>query len=436
MAADGGGAVPNDVAAHQEAPAETAEMKGEGEGEGGEELALIEEPLTAPELIAKSREQSQSGEFTEATTSLQEALVLYRDEDDKDGEIRALCTLSQVQLQSGDSAQALETARNLRTFCHGLKSFEGEAEALIEVANVHLAEHQGKLASRAAGAAAKLCTKYTLTELKVRAICKVVEAELQLLGDLAVDGAINSRAQHAIDAVAGKAFSYIQEALKSANEVEGFDVLGQLMYWHARVSLVVGEEEEARQAAYKAKVLFQRIEDKYWEGETLLLVAQAEHRLDSTKDWAGNALHDAVDIFQKLNHEPAKDRAYQVFSDLGIPVRIAGMVAQAGGAGSAPAGGGAPAAAASVVAVAKGLDHEMVSLTVQEMAKAAIGLDEEIFQDSPLMDSGLDSLTAVSFRNGLQQQLGVKLPSSLMFDYPTMKDLSQRIVELSLEDDS
>merc|ERR1712066_417073 len=100
---------------------------------------------------------------------------------------------------------------------------------------------------------------------------------------------------------------------------------------------------------------------------------------------------------------------------------------------AAPQEGGG--VAQSVVAEKpKGLNAEMVQQTVQEMAKAAIGLDDAVYLDSPLMDSGMDSLTAVSFRNGLQQNLGVKLPSSLMFDYPTMKEVANRIVELSLED--
>merc|ERR1719191_2083969 len=111
---------------------------------------------------------------------------------------------------------------------------------------------------------------------------------------------------------------------------------------------------------------------------------------------------------------------------------------QPGGAADGALAEGAPAAAAgasSVVAKQKGLDPEEVERVVQEMAKAAIGLDDAVYLDSPLMDSGMDSLTAVSFRNGLQQNLGVKLPSSLMFDYPTMKEVANRIVELSLEDD-
>jgi len=96
----------------------------------------------------------------------------------------------------------------------------------------------------------------------------------------------------------------------------------------------------------------------------------------------------------------------------------------------------APQAAKDVVSQAKkqvGLDANMVSQTVQDMARQAIGVDEDLFLDSALMDSGMDILTAVSFRNGLQQGLGVKLPSSLMFDYPTMREVSRRIVELSIE---
>merc|ERR1712060_260692 len=93
------------------------------------------------------------------------------------------------------------------------------------------------------------------------------------------------------------------------------------------------------------------------------------------------------------------------------------------------------AAAAPVSAVQKqvGLNPQDVMQVVQEMAKAAIGLDEAVYMDSPLMDSGMDSLTAASFRNGLQQNLNVKLPSSMIFDYPTMKEVANRIVEISIE---
>lgn len=42
-------------------------------------------------------------------------------------------------------------------------------------------------------------------------------------------------------------------------------------------------------------------------------------------------------------------------------------------------------------------------------------------RDAPLMDAGMDSLSAVEFRNLLQSKVeGVRLPGTLVFDYPSV----------------
>merc|ERR1711862_926651 len=74
-----------------------------------------------------------------------------------------------------------------------------------------------------------------------------------------------------------------------------------------------------------------------------------------------------------------------------------------------------PAAPVEIEPVKKGLDADLVLNTVQTLAREAIGVDEMLYVDSPLMDSGMDSLTSVSFRNQLQSTLGLKVPSSLIF---------------------
>merc|ERR1712061_877472 len=146
----------------------------------------------------------------------------------------------------------------------------------------------------------------------------------------------------------------------------------------------------------------------------------------------------ALKLFKDCGDNVGQDLANEMLQEIGVDKRPKFDMMQyqmmPGQMEAAPQEMGGGMAQSVVAEKPKGLNAEMVQQTVQEMAKAAIGLDDAVYLDSPLMDSGMDSLTAVSFRNGLQQNLGVKLPSSLMFDYPTMKEVAKRIVELSLKD--
>merc|ERR1719305_2186153 len=63
-------------------------------------------------------------------------------------------------------------------------------------------------------------------------------------------------------------------------------------------------------------------------------------------------------------------------------------------------------------------DH--VQQVVLDVAKGVLQQDA-LAADAPLMEAGMDSLTAVEFRNRLTKELpGVKLSNTVMFDYPTV----------------
>jgi acyl carrier protein len=68
-----------------------------------------------------------------------------------------------------------------------------------------------------------------------------------------------------------------------------------------------------------------------------------------------------------------------------------------------------------------------VQAAVRKQASVVIGLDDAtmLSAETALKDAGLDSLMAVELRNAISRVIGEPLPATLLFDYPTLHDLSQ-----------
>merc|ERR1712087_273692 len=90
---------------------------------------------------------------------------------------------------------------------------------------------------------------------------------------------------------------------------------------------------------------------------------------------------------------------------------------------------GAASMAAPVVACA-GIDPAAAQAKILEVAMASVN-EDDLAIDSPLMDSGMDSLSSVAFRNQLMNDFGMNLPASLIFDAPNIRAITNEIVEKS-----
>eukprot|EP00434_Breviolum_minutum_P020245 symbB.v1.2.017853.t1/scaffold1401.1/size121277/6 len=160
----------------------------------------------------------------------------------------------------------------------------------------------------------------------------------------------------------------------------------------AEVANLMGNKPKALDLANRALELARRAEDGQVEGRILGVM---EH----------------IKGVQKQVQQEIPD---QMFAD-------PGAAAAAGAASAGPA-------------VPKGLDPMMVQqklMTVVEQVSG--GGEDEVHLDTPLMESGLDSLSAVAFRNELSRQFeGIgTLPAALMFDYPSARSIAEHLVDRS-----
>tara|TARA_R110002096_G_scaffold189337_1_gene369903 strand:- start:20980 stop:27615 length:6636 start_codon:yes stop_codon:yes gene_type:complete len=76
-----------------------------------------------------------------------------------------------------------------------------------------------------------------------------------------------------------------------------------------------------------------------------------------------------------------------------------------------------------------------VSQHIDAMARTVLGIGNthELDHDTSLNEQGLDSLLAVEMRNRLSKAIDMPLPASIMFDYPTVVQLSAHLVSLLKE---
>lgn len=372
------------------------------------------------------------GRYDEGMAMAEEAREWFQDVKDKEGESRALNFMAQFHAEQGNYDAAVEKAKEMRECLHEFGHRVYEANACRVLCELHLKfDHPGD-AVRAASEGLKLVKKEVIKPEIVEFNLLLSRATMELIGK-----DTSSAAGKGIE----KALRPAKEALTIAKTLsKGRNgLMGQAHFQLSAVLLASVRIAEAMAAAREAVDIFRATGDKASEAAAVVQVAEI-HYASGAQEKALDAAKEGLSLAQAIGEPQVEKRATDLIEKVQGRPRLT-YEAVGGAIPVAPAGAPAPtavvpgASSSQELAKPKGLDAHEVTMVVQEMAKAAIGLDDAVYLDSPLMDSGMDSLTAVSFRNGLQQQLGVKLPSSLMFDYPTMKEVANRIVELSLEDE-
>lgn len=100
----------------------------------------------------------------------------------------------------------------------------------------------------------------------------------------------------------------------------------------------------------------------------------------------------------------------------------------ASGAASSGAAGSSGGTAAALAGLSAAEARAAVQGQVEDAVRSILG--GEISAEEPLMQAGLDSLGAVELKNALEARVGLQLPGTLVFDYPTAAALTSYLQSL------
>ncbi len=78
-----------------------------------------------------------------------------------------------------------------------------------------------------------------------------------------------------------------------------------------------------------------------------------------------------------------------------------------------------------------GEQHARIMELIKTLTAQVLGLESPqlLEEDIGFFDQGMDSLTAIELRNALQNKLGETMPATLLFKYPTVRDLTVYLAE-------
>merc|ERR1740121_29011 len=207
-----------------------------------------------------------------------------------------------------------------------------------------------------------------------------------------------------------------------------------------------GKPEEALASSDEAVVLFRDNGCAHSEANALLLSADALRVLRQYRD-AGEAAEEALRLFRGLDPPDAKGEEFaQEILDYLDQIKRQKQQQAAGGMMPMMQQQEAfdiPEQAVSLARqerergpaldLSSGVDVDTIKTKVLEIASRITGAEDgEIEADTPLMEAGLTSNSAVLMRDELTQELpGVSLPVTLVFDYPSIAAMTELIVESS-----
>jgi len=386
-------------------------------GAAGRAQSLFEEKLdkkgTAAALLVMAEAQLLRGHVPRALRAAGAANDLMKIAGFMKSQAVALHMMAGTQLRAGENSDAEKLATESKKISKDVNDKVGERQALVLIAEAKSAQlsvevsdfqkfvEQHDMDRHAEDGDGKPHKRNGPARLQPA----MLEKAEQLYKQLESDGERVSKVA--------------QQAIASAKEADDKELQAVALHSQAQVHIMLGNLDDALESLREAVALSRVCEDRYQEAVSLVLTAEV-YRESKNVEAGVEAAQQGLKLFKRIGDEAGYAHAERILES------VLGASTSSGAEASAAA---LPAPGESVEEW-DGLNSEMVRSNIAEEVMGSIGLDE-LSDDVPLMDAGLDSLSMVEFRNRLNKLFSISLPASVIFDFPNVRELTGHIVDSS-----
>mmetsp|Transcript_22303 Transcript_22303/g.72158 ORF Transcript_22303/g.72158 Transcript_22303/m.72158 type:complete len:462 (-) Transcript_22303:230-1615(-) len=376
-------------------------------------------------------------ELQKAFDVAREAQALFQEEADKQGEAEVWDLIGRLQRMAGEAQEAEKALTTAKALQHQAGDKKAQAYALQRFAGLCAAQDRFDEVLKASFEALALARALQDPKVEVEMLMLASQAQLAILMRRVKD-AEETGDKSAL--VASSTHKEVRQALRHAREAA---VLGRkngddyftagAIYATAQIFLLTGNCDAGLRAAKEAEEMWARVDNMGGSAYAVLLAAECHFARPDvhTAEELGN---EALRIFQEVGEQDGEEKAQKTLARFKLgPARGPASAAAAAAAAPQAVRDEYSAASAPAAPAFKAMELEVAQRIARETALAAIGSEDELDLDSPLMDMGLDSLSAIAFREQLISSSGLKVPSSLVFDYPSLQAIAEYLVEVSAE---
>eukprot|EP00930_Biecheleria_cincta_P046981 TRINITY_DN32497_c0_g1_i1.p1 TRINITY_DN32497_c0_g1~~TRINITY_DN32497_c0_g1_i1.p1 ORF type:complete len:865 (+),score=208.52 TRINITY_DN32497_c0_g1_i1:80-2674(+) len=363
------------------------------------------------------------GDVNEAAKTLHVAKETFREAEDPRGEARALGLSADLCLQQGKYQEAMDMSQRRRATAQEAGWAVEEVKALSVISDVARSLEDPKTAARAAREGMRMAKSLGNKKEQVQLMLQAVQCNIQLISssggpENASRNMMEETQRLARDAVLlttqeGPPSGWRREQRPSA------------LFWQAQV-LAMTSLEDAMAVLGQADELCREVGAHQVRAHCLILGAQLQLH-QNNKEKAEAMLMPAIELLEQIGDPGGVQYAREILQKAaGVQAAPSPQVARIEAPTSAESKAFSPE-----TAIVKKLDVATVREQVMRIARDAMATDEDVHDDTPLMDSGMDSLTSVSFRNEVAAAFGASLPASLIFDYPSIGEITRYVVDVA-----